>query len=55
MWDPDEIMTLELKVVPQVKQGTSALVVVNTPKAARDQTSIATIKPLNVNDAGRFG
>ena len=41
MWDPDEIMTLELKVVPQVKQGTSALVVVNTPKAARDQTSIS--------------
>ena len=41
MWDPDETMTIELRVAPSVKPGTSALVVVNTPKAARDQTSIS--------------
>ncbi len=41
MWDPDETMTIELRVAPPVKQGTSALVVVNTPKAARDQTSVS--------------
>jgi len=28
-------------VAPPVKQGTSVLVVVNTPKAARDQTSVS--------------
>ena len=39
MWDPDETMTIKLRVAPPVKQGTSALVVVNTPKASRDQTS----------------
>jgi len=41
MWDPDETMTIELRVTPAVKQGTSALVVVNTPMAARDQKSIS--------------
>ncbi len=41
MWDPDETMTIELRVTPAVKQGTSALVVVNTPRAARDQTSVS--------------
>ena len=41
MWDPDETMSIELRVAPSVKQGTSALVVVNTPRAARDQTSVS--------------
>ena len=40
MWDPDEVMTIDLRVAPAVKQGTSALVVVNTPKAAGDQIAI---------------
>ena len=41
MWDPDETITLELRVAPSVKQGTSALVVVSTPKAASDRTSVS--------------
>ena len=41
MWDPDETMTIKLRVLPLVKLGTSALVVVNTPKAARDQTLVS--------------
>ncbi len=41
MWDPDETMTIELRVLPLVKQGTLALVVVSTPKAAGDQTLVS--------------
>lgn len=41
MWDPDETFTIDLRVAPDVKSGTSALVVVSTPKAASDQTSIS--------------
>lgn len=41
MWDPDETMTIELRVLPLVKQGTWALVVVSTPKAAGDQTLVS--------------
>ena len=40
MWDPDETLTINLRVVPAVKAGTSALVVVNTPWATGDQTSV---------------
>ncbi len=41
MWDPDETLTINLRVVPAVKAGTSALVVVNTPWATGDQTSVS--------------
>jgi archaellin len=41
MWDPDETFTINLRLAPEVKSGTSALVVVITPKAASDQTSIS--------------
>ncbi len=41
MWDPDETFTIDLRVAPDVKSGTSALVVVSTPRAAIDQTSVS--------------
>ncbi len=41
MWDPDETFTINLRVAPDVKSGTSAVVVVSSPKAATDQTSIS--------------
>ena len=41
MWDPDETLTINLRLVPAVKVGTSALVVVNTPWATGDQTSVS--------------
>jgi len=41
MWDPDETFTIDLRVVPAVKAGTTVLVVVDTPLAAGDQTSVA--------------
>ena len=40
IWDPDETLTIDLKVVSSVKWGTPALVVVATPRAASDQISI---------------
>ncbi len=41
MWDPDETLTINLRLVPAVKVGTSVLVVVNTPWATGDQTSVS--------------
>lgn len=41
MWDPDETFTINLRVAPDVKSGTSALVVVGTPQSATDQTSVS--------------
>jgi len=41
MWDPDETLTINLRVVPAIKAGTSALVVINTPWATGDQTSVS--------------
>jgi hypothetical protein len=40
MWDPDEVFTIDLRVVPAIKTGTSAVVVVATPQAASDQTTV---------------
>jgi archaellum component FlaF (FlaF/FlaG flagellin family) len=40
MWDPDEVFTIDLRVAPAIKSGTSALVVVATPQAASDQTTV---------------
>lgn len=41
MWDSDETFTINLRVAPDVKSGTSALVVVGTPRAANDQTLVS--------------
>ncbi len=41
MWDPDETLTINLRLVPAVKVGTSALVVVATPWATGDQTTVS--------------
>jgi len=40
MWDSDETFTINLRLVPDVKAGTSALVVVGTPRAASDQVLV---------------
>jgi hypothetical protein len=40
LWDPDETFALDLRVVPEVKPGTTALVVVGTPQGVSDQTSL---------------
>ena len=42
LWDSDETLFIDLRVAPAVKAGTSALVVVGTPWAVADQTSVAT-------------
>lgn len=39
MWDPDEVFTIDFRVTPAVKTGTSAVVVVATPQAASDQAT----------------
>jgi hypothetical protein len=41
MWDPDETFTINLRVAPEVKAGTSVVVVVATPRAASDQTLVS--------------
>lgn len=41
MWDPDETFTINLRVAPDVKTGTSALVVVGTPRAASDRALVS--------------
>lgn len=41
MWDSDETFTIDLRVAPDVKSGTSALVVVGTPRAASDQALVS--------------
>jgi hypothetical protein len=41
MWDSDETFTMDLRVAPDVKSGTSAVIVVGTPQAASDQTSVS--------------
>ena len=40
IWDSDEKLYIDLRVNPGVKSGTSALVVVGSPWAVADQTSI---------------
>jgi len=40
MWDSDETLTINLRVAPDVKSGTSALVVVGMPRAASDQALV---------------
>ena len=39
-WDPDESLFIDMRVDPAVKSGTSASIVVGTPWAASDQTSV---------------
>ncbi len=41
IWDSDERLYIDMRVDPAVKSGTSALVVVGTPWAMADQTSVA--------------
>lgn len=41
MWDPDETLTIDLRVAPDVKTGTSAVIGVATPRAASDQTTVS--------------
>ena len=41
MWDSDETFTMDLRVAPDVKSGTSAVIVVGTPQGASDQTSVS--------------
>ena len=40
LWDPDETFALTLRVTPELKAGTSALVVISTPQGSGDQTTI---------------
>jgi hypothetical protein len=40
MWDSDETFTINLRVVPDAKAGTSVLVMVGTPRAASDQALV---------------
>ncbi|MFQ6027755.1 MAG: hypothetical protein ACE5Q6_09720 [Dehalococcoidia bacterium] len=40
LWDPDESFALDLRVVPELKGGSSALVVVGTPQGVNDQTTL---------------
>ena len=40
VWDSDERLFIDLRVDPAVKSGTSALVVVGSPWAVSDQTSV---------------
>ena len=40
LWDPDESFALDLRVSPEIKTGTSALVVINTPQGVGDQTTL---------------
>ena len=40
IWDSDEKLYIDLKVSPAVKSGTSALVVVGSPWAVSDQTTV---------------
>ena len=40
-WDSDESLVIDLRVDPAVKSGTSALIVVGTPWAVSDQTSVS--------------
>ena len=40
IWDSDEKLFIDLRVVPAVTSGTSVLVVVGTPWAVADQTSV---------------
>lgn len=40
IWDPDEVLTIDLRVASSVKWDTSALVVVATARAATDQISV---------------
>ena len=39
-WDSDEILYIDLRVNPAVKSGTSALIVVGTPWAVADQSTV---------------
>ena len=41
IWDSDEKLFIDLRVAPAVKSGTSALVVLGTPWAVADQTTVA--------------
>lgn len=40
IWDSDETLRLDLQVVPAIKSGTPALVVVGTPWGVSDQNSV---------------
>ncbi len=40
MWDSDEELTVDLRVSPAIKAGTTAFVVVATPWGVNDQSSI---------------
>jgi hypothetical protein len=40
MWDPGETLTIDLRVTPDVKSGTQAVIAVATPAAASDQTTV---------------
>ncbi len=40
LWDPDETFALDLRVVPEIKAGSTALVVVGTPQGVSDQTTL---------------
>ena len=39
-WDPDESLVIDMRVDPAVKSGTSALIVVGSPWAVSDQTTV---------------
>lgn len=41
MWDPDETLTIDLRVTPDVKSGTQAVVTVSTPAAAGHQITVS--------------
>jgi hypothetical protein len=41
MWDSDESFTIDLRVAPDVKSGTSAVIVVGTPQGTSDQTTVS--------------
>jgi hypothetical protein len=41
MWDPGETLTIDLRVSPDVKSGTQAVIAVATPAAAATQTTVS--------------
>ena len=40
LWDPDETFALDLRVVPEVKAASTALIVVGTPQGVSDRTTL---------------
>jgi hypothetical protein len=41
MWDPDETLTLELRIAPDMKVDTAAVVTIATPRGASAQTTVS--------------